>query len=183
MLFKKPWFHVLLWAAMLIYVAVAPDLFALAFTKHGRPIPSDETALIESSRIKLSIEGFEPEIKDGKQLINLYGWAFIIPDGELTINSFAREIALISDERKYFFPANIVFRNPELPSEFSDLAIDLDTLGFSAAIAEDFIKPGKYRIGIVFRDSSSGAAFYWDKPARYLIRTPNTLRLERRSEP
>jgi len=58
------------------------------------------------------------------------------------------------------------------------MGIKLDTLGFRSLIAEDFIKPGEYRIGIIFKDVATGAAFYADKPSWYLVRTPNTIELQ-----
>jgi len=125
------------------------------------------------------IDGLEPYVKGGENLYNLYGWAFIIP-GNASTDLFIREITLVSNERKYFFSVKSKYRNPELLDKFTDLQVDLDTLGFNILIAEDVIKPGKYRIGIIFRNVLDDSAFYYDKPIRYLIKTPNTLSLERK---
>jgi hypothetical protein len=122
----------------------------------------------------------EPYIEDGEKLLTLYGWAVIVPGNDRFTHPLTRELLLTSDERQYVFSVKSVYRNPELPEEFANAATDLENLGFSALIAEDIIKPGKYRIGIIFRDTAGSLVLYSDKPAHYLVKTPNTLRLDRK---
>jgi hypothetical protein len=161
------------------YFFFAPELFAFVFTKNGKPLKNDNSIPAESERISFLVDGIESYVKDGEDLYSLYGWALITPENNESEEKFVREIVLISDERKYFFPVNSVYRNPGLPSEYVNMEIGLGTLGFNALIAEDVIKPGKYRIGIVFRNTSTDGAFYSDKPARYIVRTPNTFSLDK----
>ncbi len=177
--YRRYWLHILLWAAMLIYFVFAPNLITLAFTKVGKPLQQDSMIPAGSNRIKFLAEDLGTYIQGGEKLFSLYGWAFIVPEKGETANSFVREIALVSDERKYFFAVKSGYRNPGSQSLFTDQGADLDILGFNALIAEDTIKPGKYRIGIVFRNIATGAALYSDKPAHYLIKTPNTLKFEK----
>ena len=178
--FRKSWFHILVWVAMLIFFIFAPDLFSLVFTKNGKPLQTDNAIPAESDQITFAIDGFEPYVKDGEKLYRLYGWAVILPGDSMSTDLFVREIILMSDERKYFFSVKSGYRNPNLPREFANVEVELETLGYSVLIAEDVIKPGKYRIGVVFRNISTGSAFYWDKPAHYLVKTPNTLSLARK---
>lgn len=177
---KKYQLHIFLWVVMLAYFMFGPDLLAFAFTKTGQPLRTDGAIPAESNRITFVLEDLGSYTKDGKNLYTLYGWAFIAPQGGETANSFVREISLVSEERVYIFSVLSGYRNPGPQSLFAGAAVDLNTLGFNALIAEDTIKPGKYRIGIIFRNPSSGSAFYADKPLHYLIKTPNTLRLERK---
>jgi len=179
-LFSKYWKHVLLWIVMIAYFLFAPDLYAWAFIKNGKQLKNTGISFVESDRIKFVIDGLESYKKDGEDLYSLYGWALITPENSESEEKFVREIVLISDKRKYYFPVNSGYRNPYLPSVYSDMGIDLDTLGFNALIAEDVVKPGKYRIGIVFRSISTGSAFYWDKPVQYIVRTPNTIGLRKK---
>ena len=172
--------HVLLWALMFFYFVFAPDLFTLLFAKNGKPLQVVTTLPVESDRIHLVVEDLVPHVKDGENVYELYGWALIIPEEGLLPASFTREVILISNERNYHFSARSGYRSPDLPSELAGANIDFNTLGFSALIAEDAIKPGEYRVGIVFRDPATGSAFYWDKPASYLIKTPNTLTWKRK---
>lgn len=177
-LFQKSWFHVLILAAMLFYLVYAPALVAMNSSK-GKPLRIDVSMPAESDQISFAVEGVGVA-PQGKNLWSLYGWAFILPQEELDADSFAREIILISNERKYFFSAESIARNPSMPGYFTDRGVDLETLGFHALIMQAAIKPGKYRIGIVFRNTSDGSAYYRDKPVFYLVKTPNTLRLERK---
>jgi hypothetical protein len=157
-----------------------PDLYTLVFTQNGKPLQVDTNIPAESDEINFLIEDLVPHVKDGENLYELIGWSFIMPEEGVSTNLFVREIALISNEKTYFFSVRSEHREPELPKKFADINIKFDTLGLSALIAEDTIRPGKYRIGIVFRNMSNGSAFYCDKPTYYLIKTPNTLYLERK---
>jgi hypothetical protein len=177
---KKLSVHIVLWAAMILYFVFAPDLYTAAFTKIGKPLQEEGTIPAESDRISFLVDDLGSYIKDGQYLYNIYGWAFILPVEGETANSFVREVILISDERTYYFPVTSTYRSPDLPDKLKGIEIELDVLGFSALIAEDAIKPGKYRIGIVFRNQAKGYALYWDKPVCYLVKTPNTIRLERK---
>ena len=180
MFFKKSWFHVLVWVVMVVYFVFAPDLFTFVFAKNGKPTQANGTKFAESDLITFVVDGFEPYVKDGEKLYDLYGWALLVSQDNRAMDSFIREIVLTSGESQYFFPTKSVSRNMNLSGRLSGLEVDLDTLGFSALIAGDPLKPGKYRVGIVFKDPATGSAFYWDKPASYLVKTPNTLTWKRK---
>jgi hypothetical protein len=178
--FTKIWLHILLWVFMLFYFVFAPDVFTLAFNQNGKPVQVNASIPGESDRIHFVIEDLAPYVKDGENLYELIGWSLMVMDEGIPPELFVREIVLVSDERNYFFSVRSGRRKPDIPSRFNNIDIDLNSLGISALIAEDAIKPGKYRIGVVFRNTSDGSAFYWDKPIYYLVKTPNTLRLERK---
>ena len=177
-LFKKSWIHIFIWLVMLVYFVAAPGMFTRAFTKNGKPQPAGDIPP-ESEQIVYVVDGFEPYTMDGERLYNLFGWAFITPTEGKSTDLFARELILISEEEKLSFPLASSFRHPRLPDKFTDLQLDWDRLGYSTLIADDTIKPGKYRIALVFRNPSTGDAYYWDKPVYYLVKTPNTIRLEK----
>jgi hypothetical protein len=173
--FNKYWLHVVIWIAMALYFLFAPDLFLRVFVQAGKPLQTDAVIPVESDRITFVVEELGSYIQGGESLYNLYGWAFIIPKPGQQAESYIREIILASDKKVYSFPVKSEYRNPGTQSFFTDLAVDLNTLGFNTLIAEDAIRPGKYRVGIIFKNSSTGSAYYWDKPAHYLIKTPNRL--------
>jgi len=176
--FKKFWFHIFILAGMFFYLVYAPELVAI-LSNQGKPLLIDGSLPAGSDQISFVIEGVESS-SEGQNLWNLYGWAFIVPQNGIYAASFVREIILVSEERNYFFSAEPVSRNPSMPSYFTDRGVDLETLGFHTLIQQAAIEPGKYRIGIVFRNTADGSAFYQDKPAYFLVKTPNTLRLERK---
>jgi hypothetical protein len=173
------WVHLLIWVVIVFFFVFTPDLVTLILTKNGKPLQAEAVIPAESNRITYEITGFEPYIKDGEKLYSLFGWALIVPEKGQPTDTFVRELVLVSDERKYVFPVIAGHRNPSLPDKLAGVDVDLNTLGFNALIAEDAIKPGKYRIGFIFKDNSTGSAFYWDKPASYVVKTPNTIRWER----
>lgn len=178
-LFKKIRLHLVLWVVMLTYFVFGPDLVTFAFAKNGKPLQTTATIPMQSDRITFVVEDLGTYETEGTQLASLYGWAFIKPEGVEQVSSFVREIALVSEERMYIFSLVPGYRNPGPQKLLIDAGVDLNTLGFNMVIAEDAIQPGKYRIGIIFRNPVTGSAFFADKPARYLIKTPNTLRFEK----
>jgi hypothetical protein len=163
---------------MVLYFAFAPDLFVYLFIKNGKPLQTGTNLPAESDRIHFVIEDLSPYRKDGENLYQLIGWSFILPEEGTSSDLLVPEVVLVSGERTYFFSATTGYRKPKIPGKFADLDLNYDRLGLSVLIAEDVIKPGKYRIGVVFRNTSNGSAFYRDKPAYYLVKTPNTLHLE-----
>lgn len=82
------------------------------------------------------------------------------------------EIALVSDDKVYIFKVRTSYRVPGPASMFVDKGVNLDNLGYEAFITGDSIKPGKYRIALIFKNPSTGEAYYWDKPARYFNQDP-----------
>ena len=173
--------HILIWALMASYLLIAPGLFTPMMIKTGKPIRTDSSIPTESDQISFAVEGLGFRPQNGERLYNLFGWAFILGQGEAA-DRFEREITLTSDKKVYVFSTQTVARNPGPESIFVKLGVNLDTLGYSTRISEDALKVGRYRIGIIFRNPSTGVDFYLDKPARYLVKTPNTLRLEEKAK-
>src|ERR1044071_6813434 len=109
---KNSWFHILIWIMIFIYFFSAPSLFVSVFAKNGKPLHDKINIPAESDQITFMIDGVEPYVKDGENLNHLYGWAFIIPQGNASTDLFIRELALVSNERKYFFSVKSKYRNP-----------------------------------------------------------------------
>jgi hypothetical protein len=179
-LLNKYWLHAVIWATMILYFLFAPDLFVHFVLTAGRPLETKSVIPAESDRITFVVEDIESYLKQGENLLNLYGWSYILPKKGQSTTGFTREIVLSSDKKVYLFAVRPTYRSPGPQSTFMEAGVDLNTLGFNTLIAQDAIQTGKYRIGIIFRDPSTGDSFYWDKPARYLVKTPNTLRLEKK---
>ena len=175
---KKYGLHVVLWVVMFFYFIFSPQLIVRLFNKHGKPVQVNISVPAESDRIQFVVEDLRSYLKDGETLYQLYGWALIAPEADIASDMVVRELVLVAEERNYLFAVRPEYRIPNLPAKFTDLKLDFDTLGFSVLIAEDVLKPGKYRIGMVFRSGSGASALYRDKPVYYLVKTPNTLRLE-----
>ena len=166
-LLKKYWIHLLLWIAMLAYFLYAPDLVNAFLTKNGKPLQTDSPIPFDSKRISYGLMSLEPYTKDGENLYNLAGWSLMFPEEGQPAGSFEREVVLRSDEEKYVFPITHVFP-----------VANEDAPGFNVLIGEDVLKPGKYRVGLIFRDRSTGEEFFWDRPVYHIIKTPNKMQLE-----
>lgn len=177
-MFKKYWPHLLLWVAMIMYFIFAPYLFIRFFIKTGKPLETENTLPSASKRISFVVDGLTPYAEGNEHLFSLYGWGYITPETGKTVDGFVPEIALVSDDKVYIFKVKTSYRVPGPASMFVDKGVNLDNLGYEAFITGDSIKPGKYRIALIFKNPSTGEAYYWDKPARYLIKTPNTLTLK-----
>jgi hypothetical protein len=175
---KKNWFHILIWAAMFIYLGLAPSLYVKFVLKKGKPLPVDGTLPETSEQIKLSIDGLEPYMYEGQKIYLLSGWAFSVLDANISPDMYERLIVLVSHSKIYYFPVQTVGR-PGVQKVYKDLNMDLTNSGFRAYISKDVIQPGKYRIGIVFKNPSTGLAYYNDKPARYIIRSTNGFSCEK----
>jgi hypothetical protein len=176
--FKKYWPHLLLWMVMLAYFIFAPDLYSHVFVKRGKPLQTENSLPSPSKRITFVVDALDAYVEGSEDLYSLYGWGYITSEAGKSVDGFVPEIALVSDNRMYFFAAKTSHRNPGPESAFADKRVNLDTLGYQTFIARDSIKPGKYRIALIFKNPSTGEAYYWDKPAHYLIKTPNTLTLK-----
>ena len=172
-LFKKYWIHLVLWMAILAYFLYAPDVVNAFLTKNGKPLSNDRPLPSDSKRISFGLMSLDPYTKDGEILYNLAGWSLIFPEEGQPVGSFEREVVLRSEDgEKYIFPITHVFP-----------VANEDDPGFNVLIGEDVLKPGKYRVGLIFRDQSTGEEFFWDRPVYHLIKTPNTLRLDGKPGP
>ena len=92
---------------------------------------------------------------------------------------YERLIVLTSDSKTYFFPTQTVLR-PSIQKAHQDLGMDLASAGFEAKISKEVLQQGKYRIGIIFKNPSTNSAYFFDKPARYIVRFANGLSYEKK---
>jgi hypothetical protein len=174
---KKNWFHIVAWTVILVYFAVAPDLYVLFFLKNGKPLQIDGNLPTETDQIKFRIDNLEEVKYEGQNIYRLYGWAFSTMYKEVPPDMYEREIVLTSNSNTYFFPIENLKR-PGVQDVYKYLQMDLVDSGFLTLISKDVILPGEYRVGIVFKNLLNNSAYYADKPKRTVIRTPNNLFLK-----
>jgi hypothetical protein len=174
---KKYSLHLFLWLLMVSYFMYAPRFVARFFVKTGKPLQPESSMKVETSQVQFAAEGLEEFREQGERVQGVNGWAFMLPLEGVPLRGLVRELVLTSRERTYTFPVESKFY-PIDPKHRYAAFIDTNTLGFTALISEDAIEPGKYRIGMSFRNPATGVSYYWDKPAHYLIKTPNTFTLK-----
>lgn len=176
-LLKKNWIHIFIWAMMFAYIISAPRLHTYFFLKQGKPITISESIPTETDQIRLNVDALDLIVQDRQEVYLLWGWAFSTLDPSLSPDMYEREILLISSSQKvYAFSINTVSRTG-VQEVFKDLNMNLTESGFSTLISKDVLPVGEYRIGIVFRNPSTGLSYYTDNPKRILLRTPNSLSL------
>lgn len=165
---------------MLVYLKIAPTVYVQYLLEKGKPLQGYNELPVDSDQIRFVVDLLNPVTPNAEDVYTLVGWAFSTKNEHMPPEKYEREIVLISDTNMYFFPIFQVIQRPDIRDAFSILGMDLTYSGFHVLIAKDAIRPGKYRVGIVFRDPSTNVAHYYDKsaygkPARYLVRTPNNL--------
>ena len=139
-LFQKNWIHILVWVAMLIYVAAAPPFYARYLLRDGRSVSFDgELPQRLTKRISYSIDRFDPVVLHGQNLYDLWGWSFM--KGESDQSTYERLIVLQSDSQTYFFSTANNAR-PDVQVLFADLHLDLMNTGFTTYISKDVIERG-----------------------------------------
>lgn len=171
-LFQKKWIHIFIWIMMLIYVATAPTIYTRFILNEGKPAPVNENLPQPTDQISYSVDRLD--FIKGQGLYNLWGWSFFRGDPDQA--AYERWIVLQSDAQTYYYLSES-FKRPELQSAFEDVNIDLTNAGYSAHISKYAIKPGTYKIGLLFKHKTSGE-LYFVVTNKLIIRTPNQIRME-----
>jgi len=170
-LLQKNRFHILVWMLLILYIVFGPVIYTRYFLKNGKPIELNQALPATSDQIKFTVDYLDPIRINGQDLYNLQGWSFFLGDPDQA--KYDRYIVLQSDTRTYFFPVQSMERS-DVQKAFKDINMDLLNSGFSSIISKDVIQPGKYHLGILFKDQSSNNAYYFDSN-KTLIRTANQL--------
>jgi hypothetical protein len=168
---EEKWIHILIWAAMLTYAAIAPKLYVQFFLKEGKPAQFDFSIPQPTDQISFAVDRLE--LTKEPALFNLWGWSFF--RGDTNQAAYERWIVLQSKENTYFYRSES-FERSELQSAFEDVNIDLTNAGYNTYISKDAIARGEYQIGILFKHKSSNLTYYvvTDK---MIVRTPNQILL------
>lgn len=148
--------HILFWGLMLVYLIFAHDLYVKFFLSKadGRPVVYEENLPRETKKIR---GDFGSILHLERGLYSLNGWAFFRSNPDNT--QFERLIVLQSDTKTYFYP------------------VITSTRPIKVYISKEFIQPGSYQIGILFKNKQDKSVYY-RITNKMIIRTPNYLLLE-----
>jgi hypothetical protein len=155
---------------MLAYLSSAYTLYGRFFLSEGRPVSVDLEKSVQTKLIKYAISNFNH--KDEYDILS--GWVVFTKTRDQS--QYERFLLLRSDAKTYFFPLTSVAR-PDLLKKFHSLKVDAPKAGFNTRISSNFIQPGEYRVGILFRHKKSNAGYY-TITGRVIIRTPNLFFLK-----
>lgn len=158
---------------MSIYVICVHGIYTLFFLSEGKPVKPTPHLPVPSERIKSGIDIMEQTIINGNSVFRLEGWAFLQQEPQQA--NYERWIIFQSDSRTYSFPTKITM-DQNIQKIFPDTGIDLSNSGFYSDISIDFIKPGIYTIGFLYRQPSNEISYY-SLSNKMLMRTPNTVKL------
>jgi hypothetical protein len=159
-LLKRNKFHILIWAAMVVYLFAAKGLYVHLFLSAGKPIQYYQNIPPPTNRIKYSLGKLELDYIDNQNVYVLNGLAYL---SEQTDQSqYERFLVLHSNKRSYLFPM-----------------IDLKNhSGFNTYLAKDYIQIGTYQVGFLFKHKTKDIVFYRGTKNK-IIRTPNRLKIGR----
>ncbi len=158
---EKYGIHILIWAVMFLYLVTAHDLYIKFFLSEsiGKPIEYNENLPTETESIASAIDNM---VSVDQDIFELNGWVLLRSDHSNSY--FEKMLVLQSNTRIYFFAVKTTSDVKKLPP-------------FSVNVSSEFLQPGIYRVGFLFRSNERNTAYY-SNTDKVIIRTPNSLRIE-----
>lgn len=158
--------HIVVWGIALLYLVLAPSVYALWFVTDGKPLrASDQTHLPQTLDIRANIDQFLLFNRGG--VYQIEGWAFVA--NQLPVEEYEREVVLASPDGYFAFETRSVRRR--------DVAVhyELDGLeyGFQALISKYEVPVGTYRLLLSFTVQDQQTVF--GDTGSCILRTPNNL--------
>jgi hypothetical protein len=142
----------------------------------GQPVQVNVKLPVEVSQAQSGVEALVKSSTQGG-VYQLWGWAFPTVDKSIPASDYDRQVVLVTSKGNYVFAAEPVERT-DVQKYFINLGMDVTMSGISAFINGNTLKPGIYGIGLIFKNTSSGATVYINA-GRCLQRTANVLSLEK----
>ncbi len=166
--------HVFILFSMVVYLAVAPGVYARYFVKLGKPAELKINLPYASYRIHSNIDEAKEVLINNQKVFQIQGWAFLDDEPDQTL--FDKYLVLNSKDQVYYYHLEPVERQ-SVDVHFQDLGLEILNSGFRVYISSDAIRSGSYNVGFLFKQKS-GIDSYYSYSIRYLIRTPNTSTME-----
>lgn len=148
--------YLLTWCLLLAYLPFAHTVYAKFFLplSDGYPLIYEEKLPSETKKIAGDF-GKLTHVEKG--LYRLSGWAFFKPDPDSS--HFKRWVILQSDVKTYLFP------------------ITMSTRQIEVDISKEFIQPGSYQIGLLFKNKRNQSVYY-KTTSQMLVHTTNDLKIK-----
>lgn len=171
-LLHKNWYHLLIWTLMIAYVFIAPGFVDQTSRKYGRPIQPELAELKTSDQVLAHVDEMQSVEFEGQYLDTVLGWAYAAVDPNASTENFNRFLILQSDARKYYFQTT-PYSRPDIEAGYPAISADLTNAGFKAMLAKEFIRPGRYQLGIVLKQDNGDDYIVWTE--QYIVRTGNQI--------
>jgi hypothetical protein len=166
-------FHVMAWSAMILYLMVAPDLYARFFVRDGMPLTIRHNLPPATDQILYAVDRLDLVILHGQSGYNLRGWAFIKEEADQSV--YDRYVVLHSKSQMYFFPTKVEIR-PGVQETFESLNLNVLHSGYRTYIAKDAVPRGSYQVGIVFVHKAN-ETIHFVSTNKFIERTANHISL------
>jgi len=172
---KNFWLHILIWSIAILYFFLSPTFHRHFLNNTNSQIVLDNLSAKITNEGKIYIDGLDSENISRSSKFKLWGWAFLTDDRYLSIDDYNRAIILFSDDEIYQYPV-ISTERLGVQDFFSDLNMDLINSGFYTYLTKETIKPGLYKIGMIFETKNGVAKLLWS--SNYIEKTNNFISLK-----
>ncbi|HOW91707.1 MAG TPA: hypothetical protein PK883_05255 [Anaerolineaceae bacterium] len=166
--------HFLLWGLMILYLFIAPVIKDRVTIVIGKPVEVEGAQVVDSDRIRSAVNRLSEARVDGQWVYRVQGWSFITDDMDQT--NYDIFLVFSNDKNFYFFETTPKKRS-DIEEAYPEVEIDLTNSGFDAFIAKETIANGRYEIGMLYRNKTSGE-FAYSRMDRTLVKTINDIQME-----
>lgn len=166
--------HFLLWGLMILYLFIAPVIKDRMTIVIGKPVEVEGAQVVDSDRIRSAVNRLSEARVDGQWVYRVQGWSFITDDMDQT--NYDIFLVFSNDKNFYFFETTPKKRS-DIEEAYPEVEIDLTNSGFDAFIAKETIANGRYEIGMLYRNKTSGE-FAYSRMDRTLVKTINDIQME-----
>jgi len=171
---NRKWIHFLLWGLMILYLFIAPVIKDRKTIVIGKPVEVEGAQVVQSDRIRSAVNRLSEARVDGQLVYRVQGWSFIVDDMDQT--NYDIFLVFSNDKTLYFFETTPKKRS-DVEEAYPEVEIDLTNSGFDAFIAKETMANGRYVIGMLYRNKSSGE-FTYSHTDRILVKTINDIQME-----
>jgi len=84
---------------------------------------------------------------------------------------------VFSNDKNFYFFETTPKKRSDIEEAYPEVEIDLTNSGFDAFIAKETIANGRYEIGMLYRNKTSGE-FAYSRMDRTLVKTINDIQME-----
>jgi len=170
---RNTWIHIALFAAMLLYLVIAPLIEVRFFIDQGKPVQLTGAIPDPTEQINHAVDECKEVVFQGEKIYRVNGWSFLTTAADLA--DYEIYLVLNSPRKNYFYLTNPV-RRRDIPRAFPDAKLDLTNSGYVLFMARDALPVGEYRISLLYQHKGTGERIY-QKTQRMIVRTPNQLLL------
>ncbi|HLC05310.1 MAG TPA: hypothetical protein VJK02_19930 [Anaerolineales bacterium] len=169
---SKPAFHVFIWSALAVYLALVDPVYTRLFLEVGKPV-SIEVADYPETAMDYSVDQLEELKYAGQDVYRLTGWAFP-RESDVPLEAFDKQVILLDQQARSYVFAALTTSRGDVADAYSGQP-GASRAGFFAYISRLSLPLGAYRIGILYSLGHDAPIFH--ATDMYIVRTPNNLTL------